>query len=133
MAELSKEMKIVILINTIVALIYGIFQLFLTEWYAAVTDFPIFDIHFTRVSGGTLFVLSLFGFYVFLRKQWEDFKLFLEFVIAYQIMLLILDIVYIATITYSATNFASILLATIITAVLIVVNIYIYLKEQKRE
>lgn len=132
MADLSKEMKIVILINTIVALIYGIFQLFLTEWYAAVTDFPVFDIHFTRVSGGTLFVLSIFGFYVFLKKQWADFKLFFEFVIIYQIMLLILDIVYLATITYSATNFASILIATIITALLIAINIFFYLKEGKQ-
>ena len=68
-----------------------------------------------------------------LKKNWEDFKLLFEFVIGYEIMLFIIDIVYFATFTISAANFTSTLIATILTAVLIAANIFFYLKEQKKK
>ena len=90
-------------------------------------EHPTPDIYFTRVGGGTLLVLAIFGIYSMLKKNWEDFKLLFEFVIGYEIMLFILDIVFFATFTISATNFTSTLIATILTAVLKAVNIFFYL------
>lgn len=133
MGELSRNLKIVILINILAALIYGILQTFITEAYLTMVDQPTPDVHFTRVGGGTLLVLAIFGIYTMLKKSWEEFKLLFEFVIGYQIMLFILDIVYFATFTISATNFANTLIATILTGVLIAVNIFFYLKESKKE
>ena len=131
MAELSKKMKYVILINIVAALVYGIMQAFFTAAYLAMIEQPTPDVHFTRVGGGVLLVLAIFGSYTLLKKKsWEEFKLLFEFVIGYQIMLFIVDIVYFATFTLSATNFANTLIATILTAVLIALNIYFYIKEQ---
>jgi len=130
MAELSKKLKYVILINIVAALVYGIMQAFFTAAYLAMIEQPTPDVHFTRVGGGVLLVLAIFGSYTILKKKsWEEFKLLYEFVIGYQIMLFIVDIVYFATFTLSATNFANTLIATILTAVLIVLNIYVYIKE----
>jgi len=131
MGEISKELKIVILVNAAAAVIYGILQTFITEAYLTMVDQPTPDVHFTRVGGGTLLVLAIFGIYTVLKKDWEDFKLLFEFVIVYEIMLFILDIVYFATFTISAINFANTLIATILTAALIAVNIFFYLREQK--
>lgn len=131
MGEISKELKIVIIVNAAAALIYGILQTFITEAYLTMVEQPTPDIHFTRIGGGTLLVLAIFGIYTVLKKDWEDFKLLFEFVIVYEIMLFILDIVYFATFTISATNFANSLIATILTAALIAVNIFFYLREQK--
>ena len=100
MAGLSKELKIVFLVNAAIALIYGIMQLFFADWYLAMVEQPTPDAHFTRVSGGTLFVLALFAIYCVLKKDWEDIKLLYEFVICYLIMLFILDIVYFATLLF---------------------------------
>ena len=133
MGEISKNLKIVILVNVLAALIYGILQTFVTEAYLTMIEQPTPDVHFTRVGGGSLLVLAIFGIYAMLKKDWEDFKLLFEFVIGYEIMLFILDIVYFATFTISATNFTNTLIATILTAVLIAVNIFFYLKEQKKE
>ncbi|MFW9823910.1 MAG: hypothetical protein ACFFE4_13280 [Candidatus Thorarchaeota archaeon] len=131
MTEISKNLKIVILVNTAAALIYGILQLFFTDAYLTMVDQPTPDVHFTRVGGGTLFVLALFGIFTVLKKDWEDFKLLMEFVICYEIMLFILDIVYFATFTISAINFANTLIATILTGALIFVNIFFYFREKK--
>jgi hypothetical protein len=131
MPEISKELKIVVLANVAVALIYGILQLFFAEAYLTMVEQPTPDVHFTRIGGGTLFVLALFGIYTVLKKDWEDFKLLFEFVIVYLIMLFILDIVYFATFTISAINFANTLIATIITAAFIAVDIFFYLREKK--
>ena len=131
MAELSKNLKYVILINSVVAFVYGIMQAFFTAGYHAMIEQPTPDVHFTRVGGGVLLVLGIFGIYTFLKKKnWEEFKLLFEFVIGYQIMLFIVDIVYFATFTLSATNFSSTLIATILTGVLIALNIYFYIKEK---
>ena len=129
MAELSKNLKYVILINIVAALVYGIMQTFFTAAYLAMVEQPTPDVHFTRVGGGVLLVLAIFGIYSILKKSWEEFKLLFEFVIGYEIMLFILDIVYFATFTITATNFTNTLIATILTGVLIALNIYIYLKE----
>ncbi|MFX1448000.1 MAG: hypothetical protein ACFFCG_07665 [Promethearchaeota archaeon] len=131
MGEISKNLKIVIIVNVVAALVYGILQTFFTEAYLMMVEQPTPDVHFTRVGGGTLLVLVIFGIYSVLKKSWDEFKLLYEFVIVYLIMLLILDIVYFATFTISATNFTNTLIATILTAVLIVVDIFFYLKEQK--
>ncbi|MFX1325566.1 MAG: DUF2460 domain-containing protein, partial [Promethearchaeota archaeon] len=74
MGEISKELKIVILANVAAGLIYGILQLFFTDAYLTMIEHPTPDVHFTRISGGTLFVLSIFGIYTVLKKDWSDFK-----------------------------------------------------------
>lgn len=131
MAELSKKLKYLIILNIVVAFVYGIMQAFFTAAYLAMIEQPTPDVHFTRIGGGVLLVLGIFGIYALLKKKsWEEFKLLFEFVVGYQIMLFILDIVYFATFTISATNFANTLIATILTAVLIALNSYFYLKEQ---
>jgi len=52
MAEFSKEMKFVLIINMIVAFAYGIMYVFLPEAVYALNDAPYFDPHYWRLFGG---------------------------------------------------------------------------------
>jgi len=132
MAEMSKEMKIVLLVNSVIAFIYAFLELIIPEIYYQLTDAPAFDIHFWRTVGGTLLVLGIFGIIAIIRADWEKIKISVEIAIVFLIMLFILDIVALITITSSPTNLISTLIATIITAILIVLDIYFYLREEKR-
>lgn len=132
MAEMSKEMKIVFIVNIIVAFIYGFFELIIPEIYYQLTDAPAFDIQFWRDVGGTLLVLGIFGIIAIIRADWEKVKIAFEIAIVFLIMLFILDIVAYITITGSSTWIISQVIATIITAILIVLDIYFYLREEKR-
>ncbi len=132
MAEMSKEMKIVIIVNVIVAFIYGFLELIIPEIYYQLTDAPAFDVQALRVCGGALVVLGIFGIIAIIRADWEKVKITFELAIAYEILLLILDIVAYITITGSATWITGQIIATIIKIILIVINIYFYLREEKR-
>ena len=132
MAEMSKEMKFVLLANVVVAFIYGFLDLIIPDIYYTLIDAPAFDIHTWRIVGGSFIVLGIFGIIAILRADWDQVKIALEIGIVYEILLFILDIVAFITITSSATWFISQVIATIITIVLVVVNIYFYLRERKR-
>jgi len=132
MAEMSKEMKIVIIVNVIVAFIYGFFQLIFPEIYYQLTDAPATDVLALRVCGGALVVLGIFGIIAIIRADWEKVKIAFEIAIAYEIILLIIDIVGYITVTGSADWITGQIIATIIKIVLIVINIYFYLREEKR-
>jgi len=132
MAEMSKEMKIVIIVNVIVAFIYGFLELIIPEIYYQLTDAPAMDVQALRVCGGALVVLGIFGIIAIIRADWEKVKITFELAIAYEILLLILDIVAYITITGSATWITGQIIATIIKIILIVINIYFYLREEKR-
>ncbi len=132
MAEMSKEMKIVILANVVVAFIYGFFDLIIPEIYYQLTDAPVFDIHNWRIVGGSFFVLGIFAIIGIIKADWEQFKMVFEVAIVYEILLFILNIVAFITITSSPTYFASQLIATILTIALVILNIFFYLREQKR-
>lgn len=129
---MSKEMKIVIIVNVIVAFIYGFFQLIFPEIYYQLTDAPAIDVPALRICGGALVVLGIFGLIAIIRADWEKVKIAFEIAIAYEILLLILDIVAYITVTGSATYFTGLVIATIIKIILIVINIYFYLREEKR-
>ncbi len=132
MAEMSKEMKIVLLANAVVAFIYAFLELIIPEIYYQLIDAPAFDIHFWRNVGGTLLVLGIFAIIAIIRADWEKVKIAFEIAIVFLIMLFILDIVAFITITGSATWIISQVIATIITAILLVLDIYFYFREQKR-
>jgi len=132
MAEMSKEMKILMIVNVIVSFIYGFFHLIIPEIYYQLSDAPVFDIHYWRLFGGSLLVLGIFGIIAVIRAEWEQVKITFEIAIFYLIMVFILNIVVFITITSSPTYFASQLIATILIITLIILNIYFYLREEKR-
>ena len=123
MAEISKEAKIIILINMIVSFIFAFFFLGIPEIYASWTNDAYFSPICWRQLGGTLLVLGIFGIIALIRKEWEQIRIFWELGIAFIILLVCIDIWVIANGIFDYT--------VIVEIVLVVINIFFYIRERK--
>ena len=132
MAELSKEMKIVLIINMIVAFVYGIMYVFFPETVYSLNDAPYFDPHFWRLFGGALFAM---GFPILLsikNGDWVYIKLYFQFAIIFLIITALVNLTSIIYVTRSATNLVFHWLDNIVIILLIVFNTFFYLREEKK-
>ena len=131
MAELSKGLKIILIVDIIVAMYYGVMYLLLPELYYSMNDAPAFDLHMWRLFGGTLFVLSIAGIIALKRGEWEAVKPIMEVVILWLIMVALLDIVWVLSAGASPTYVRSISTTIVLLIILIIANIYFYQREGK--
>ena len=131
MAELSKGLKIILIVDIIVAMYYGVMYLLLPELYYSMNDAPAFDLHMWRLFGGTLFVLSIAGIIALKRGGWEAVKPIMEVVILWLIMVAVLDIVWVLSANASPTYIRSISATIVLLIILIIANIYFYQREGK--
>ena len=131
MAELSKLLKIVLILNIIAALIYGILFLFIPEIYAAMIESPSFSLQFWRLWGLTCFILGIMGIIGFLRNDWIQLKILLEFTILWLLGMNVLNLIYLFDPGHTPTSFTSEVIDVIIIFILIALDIYSYLRENK--
>ena len=131
MAELSKEMKIVLIINAIVAFIYGFFYLIIPDIYRNLVDAPYYDPGMWRSFGATAFALGIFSLIIIKRAEWEKGKMFFEFAVLWLIAVLILNIYSFITYPGSATSKANNAFSIVLLIVLVIYNAYFYYRESK--
>ncbi|MFX0057379.1 MAG: hypothetical protein ACFE85_03045 [Candidatus Hodarchaeota archaeon] len=125
MAEISKEAKIVFLINVIVSLIFGFFFFGIPEIYYDLFGGVAFSAVCWRQIGGTVLIIGLFGIISLIRKEWEQVRIFWEFGIAFLIILIIIDL-WFGIGVYGAFD-----ITFIVEIVLVVINIFFYIRERK--
>ena len=131
MAEISKEMKIVLIINAIIAFIYGFFYLIIPEIYRDLIDATYYDPGMWWTFGATCFLLGIFCLLVFMRKEWEKGKTFFEFALLWIIAELILNIVSIIVLPGSANAKANTAFNIVLLIVIAVYSAYFYYRESK--
>ena len=131
MVELSKGLKIILIVDIIVALYYGVLYLLLPEYYYQMNDAPAFDLHMWRLFGGTIFVLGIAGVLALKRGKWETMKPLMEVVILWLVMVAVLDIIWVFTASASPTYVRSISTTIFLLIILIIANIYFYWREEK--
>lgn len=132
MAEMSKEMKIILIINAIVAFVYGCIFLVIPELYSDLINAVYRNPPLLRLWGGTIIILGIFALIAVKRGEWENVKIVFELAILWLIMLEILDIVSLTYVRYTAANLSSAIMDMIVVGILIVVDIYFYLREEKK-
>ncbi len=132
MAEYSKEMKIVLIINLIVAFVYGIMYVFLPEAVYTLNDAPYFDPHFWRLFGGALIAIGFAALLGIINGDWDYIKLYFQFTVIFTIITALGNIISNIYVTRSATNLIFHWLDTSVMIVLIVFNIFFYLREEKK-
>jgi len=123
MAEISKEAKIIFLINMIVSFIFAFLFLGIPEIYAALTNAPYFSPICWRQLGGTLLLFGIFTIIALIRKEWEQVRIFWELGIGFLIVLVCIDIWVIAHGLFDYT--------VIVEIVLIAINIFFYIRERR--
>ncbi|MHA1670484.1 MAG: hypothetical protein ACTSV5_07870 [Promethearchaeota archaeon] len=132
MAEYSKEMKIVLIINLIVTFVYGIMYVFLPEAVYTLNEAPYFDPHFWRLFGGVLIAIGISILLGIIKGDWDYIKLFFLYAIIMLIILVLVNITSNIYVTRSATNLVFHWLDTIVMIVLVVFNTLFYLREEKK-
>jgi len=125
--EISKALKILFILEFIVANIYGITYLFFTEWYIAFVAWPFDDPIVGRMLGVSLMTYGITSLIAFIRKNRDTAKLAIELQIFWHILALfvvigggiILDLM------------ADVWIFIVILSPFLVAFIYFYLKEMR--
>ena len=132
MAEISKEFKIVLIINMIVGFIYGIMYVFLPEGVYALNDAPYFDPHFWRLFGGALIAIGIAVLLGILNGDWDKIKLFFQFAIVFVTIIALVNLTSNIYVIRSATNLIFHWFDTIVIILILIFNIFFYLREEKK-
>ena len=131
MAEISKEIKIVCIINAIIAIIYGFFYLIIPDTYRYSVDSTYYDPGMWRIFGATCFVIAIFNLLAIKRAEWDQAKIILELGILWVILLLIINIWSLVALPGSATAKANNTFNIILLIVIIIYNVLFYYRETK--
>ncbi len=131
MAEISKEVKIVLIINAIAALIFTFLYLVIPETYASLVDPLVFDPYYWRAFGGTLLVLAIMALIALKRAEVEQVKFIIEFAILWCVVILALNIWELIVLPLSPTYTQTTWFDSIILIVLIILNAYFYNRDLK--
>lgn len=131
MAEASKEVKIVLSINAIIALVYGFMYMIIPEVTNKLIDGPYYNPQFYQLFGATCFTLAIIALLGVKRGEWEDIKVIVELAIIWLILILIVNLWAFAYMPYSATAIASQAFDIIVVIIIIIVDILVYLRESK--
>jgi len=132
MAEISKMFKIMLIIDIIIAFIYGILYLFLPNIVSSINDAPFYDPHFWRLFGGTILAVGVGSALSIKMKEWEKIKLFILVMLVFLIIIGIVNITSALYTTRSPTNLVFHWLDTSVIIILIILNGFFYLKEEKQ-
>ena len=132
MAEISKEMKIVLIVNMVVALIYGITHLLFPEGMHTLDDAPFFDPHFWRLFGGALTAIGITFLLGLLNGEWNNIKILFQLAIIFLIITAVVNLTSFLYLSRSTTNQIFHLFDNIVTILLLILNILFYLREEKK-
>ncbi len=127
--ENSKGLRILFILEFIVANIYGITYLFFTEWYIEFVAWPFDDPIVGRMLGVSLMTFGITSLIAFLRNNYDTAKLAVELQIFWHILALfvvigggiILDLM------------VDIWIFIVILSPFLVAFLYFYIKEMRRK
>ena len=131
MAEISKEMKIVLIIDVIASFIFMVLYLIIPDLYASMIDPLVFDPYYWRAFGGTLLALFIMSLIALKRAEWEQVKVVIELAIIWTSIILILNIWELIALPISPTYIETTITDSILLVVLIILNAFFYYREQK--
>ena len=131
MAEVTKEVKIVLIINAIAALIFTFLYLVIPDIYASLVDPLVFDPYYWRAFGGTLLVLAIMDLIALKRAEVEQVKFLIEFAILWCVVILALNIWELIVLPLSPTYTQTTWVDSILLIVLIILNAFFYNRDLK--
>ena len=126
MTVITKRLKILLVINAIIGLSFAFFYLVAPYYYLSLIEWPFFDPYYSWAFGGVFLILSSFLLRSIKRNNWEKCKSVLEITIAWQILILILNILSLLFIPTSIFSIITTWISNILFITLIGLNISLY-------
>ncbi|TFG22647.1 MAG: hypothetical protein EU532_14215 [Promethearchaeota archaeon] len=133
MTDLSKNMKILFIVDAIICSIYAIFYLIIPETFLQIVEYAYFDPVYWRHFGATALVIGLFCVIAVRRAKWEEVKVILEIGIVWVISILGIAIWEYFFIPATVIGKINTLFVIILLIVVICINIYLYIQEVNRK
>ena len=131
MTEIKKITKIALLWYCVAGLLFAFFFLALTDFYAwGLMQWPYNDPFAFWSLGGTMLVLSLASLMAYFKKEWEEIKLFLELMLMWVTMMIIIDIIALALLGLPATPMMYMIVNIILLTFNLVLGIYCWMKQR---
>ena len=124
MSEITKRLKILLLVNTIIGLSFAFFYLVIPYYYLSLIEWPFFDPYYSWAFGGVFLTLSSFLLRSIKQNHWEKTKSVLEITIAWQILILILNIVSLILIPTPIISILSTWISNVLFIILIGLNLF---------
>ncbi|MHA2037974.1 MAG: hypothetical protein ACW972_04670 [Promethearchaeota archaeon] len=128
MVEIAKNMKILLVINAIIGILIAFLYLVVPHAYLFLVQWPFYDPYYSWIFGGTFLILSIFALLARKRKEWEQIKMIYEFIITWQLMILVLNIISLIFIPAPIISIVTTLGYNIVLIMLIATNLYYYNK-----
>lgn len=126
MVEITKSMKIVLLINAIVGLTIAFLHLVIPYAYLFLIQWPFYDPYYSWLFGGTFLIISSFTVLAIKKKEWEHIKMIVGFIISLQLMISFLNIIFLIFIPAPIISIIALWCYNVILIILIISNLYFY-------
>ncbi|MFX1328143.1 MAG: hypothetical protein ACFE91_08370 [Promethearchaeota archaeon] len=128
MVEITKNLKILLEINAIIGLCFAFLYLAISQLYLSLIEWPFYDPYYSWAFGGTFLILSIFIILGIKQNNWEKIKTILQFLIALQLMILVLNIISLILIPSPIVSIITIWIYNITLILLVIANILFYNK-----
>jgi hypothetical protein len=129
MIEMTKNLKILLLINAIIGLGFAFFHLAIPFWYLSLIQWPFFDPYYSWAFGGVFLITSSFILFVLKKDDWHRGKTVFEITIAWEILILVLNVISLIFIPAPLDSIITTWIYNIVFIILIVINLKFYSKK----
>ena len=131
MEEIPEPLRKILVINAIIAIIFGFIYIEPIHLILLLLDLPPFDPLYSWVFGVTLLILGIFAWIVVNRKESKQIRLILELLIVWEIMIVFMNVFIGLRHVLIVLPLAIIWLNNAIFLVMIVINVYFYRRYRK--
>jgi len=128
MVEMTKNLKIVLVINAIIGLCFAFLYLAISHLYLSLIEWPFYDPYYSWAFGGIFLILSIFILLSLKQNNWEKIKTILQVLIAWQLMILVLNVISLILIPSPIVSIITIWIYNITLILLVIANILFYMK-----
>ena len=130
MTEIKKLTKIVLLVDIILWVIFGVMLTFLYDM--AMNPEGWANPYHPRMIGAINLVSAIFAILMLRKKEWEEIKLIFEYLIAMMLSVLIIEVAVISTFgsTFGTSTILMGSMTITVEAVLITLGIVVYIKQR---
>ena len=128
MVGITKNLKIVLVINAVIDLCFAFFYLAISQLYLSLIEWPFYDPYYSWAFGGIFLILSIFILLSLKQNNWEKIKTILQVLIAWQLMILVLNVISLILIPSPIISIITIWIYNITLILLVIANILFYMK-----
>ena len=131
--EVSKGLKITLILSIFVTLLFGVEFAIFPDLYREVVEWPFVDPVFMRFFGVTFFAIAFMLYQVVKIKEWSRIRIFVQFMIVELVLIDVINFWSIMKIPFTQGALPYVILDTLVTTFAVMLFSYFYWVHQKAD